>query len=55
MVITMANTIWYTKYRNRAEFMAGFNTEQDYVDAMFAMLIMFNYGVWLDPSDMLKV
>lgn len=52
-VVIMMNTIWYTKYRNRPDFMSGFANEQAYVDAMFAMLIMYNFGVWLDPEDML--
>ncbi len=33
--------------------MAAFDTEQDYVDAMFIMMIMFNYGVWLDADNLL--
>lgn len=28
--------------------MAHFLTEQEYVDAMFIQIIMYNYGVWLD-------
>jgi len=50
MVITMN---WYTRYHNRPEFMSHFDSEQEYVDAMFAMIVMFNFGVWLEPYDML--
>jgi hypothetical protein len=38
---------------NRLEFLAYFDSEQEYVDAMFAMIIMYNFGVWLDTEDML--
>lgn len=50
MVITM---IWTMKYHNRLEFMAHFDAEQDYVDAMFQMIVLFNYGIWLDSRKML--
>ena len=56
MEATVMNTPtnWYTKYRNRAEFMASFDSEQDYIDAMFVQMIMFNYGVWIDPENLRK-
>jgi hypothetical protein len=38
----------------RLEFLAWFDTEQEYIDAMFALVIMANFGVWLDPEDMLN-
>lgn len=47
MVITMT---WMTKYSNRNEFLSYFTDEQDYIDAMFIQMIMFNFGVWLDVS-----
>lgn len=52
MVITMKNT-WHTKYMNRTEFLSWFDSEQEYVDAMFALIVMYNYGVWLADTDML--
>ena len=51
MVITM-NTTWYTKYRNRPEFMAYFETEQEYVDAMFILIVFQNFGILLDTSKL---
>lgn len=44
---------WHSKYRNRAEFLSWFDTEQEYVDAMFALIVMYNYGVWIDSRAML--
>jgi len=32
--------------------MAHFNSEQEFVDAMFIQMIMFNYGVWLDTDKL---
>jgi hypothetical protein len=29
-------------------FLADFNDEQEYIDAMFILIIMENFGVWLD-------
>jgi len=46
-------TQWYTKYQQRDEFLSWFTTEQEYIDAMFALMIMYNFGIWLDPEDML--
>lgn len=46
------NDNWYNKYRNRPEFMANFDSEQDYVDAMFIMIVMFNYGTWLHKDEL---
>lgn len=51
MVITMNNT-WMTKYMNREEFLSWFNDEQEYVDAMFAQIVMFNFGVFIDATMM---
>lgn len=47
----MMNT-WYNKYMNRPEFMANFESEQDYIDAMFIMIVMFNYGTWLNKDEL---
>ena len=46
------NRTWYSRYRNRPEFMANFDSEQEYVDAMFTMIIMFNYGVDVTPKEL---
>ena len=51
MVITMMNE-WTTKYLNRDEFLTWFLSEQEYVDAMFIQMIMFNFGVWLDMDEL---
>jgi len=47
MVIAM-NAQWMIKYHNRVEFLSWFENEQDYIDAMFVHIIMFNFGVHLD-------
>ena len=39
---------------NRDEFLAHFLTEQEYVDAMFIMIVMFNYGTWLDTDSLYR-
>jgi hypothetical protein len=43
---------WFmdTKFLNRPEFLSVFDTEQDYVDAMFIMIVMYNFGQWLDSN-----
>lgn len=46
--------MWITKYMMRPEFLAYFDTEQEYVDAMFAQIIAYNFGTWIDPADMLR-
>jgi hypothetical protein len=33
-------------------FLAHFDTEQEFVDAMFAMIVLYNYGVWLDTEKL---
>lgn len=35
-------------------FLAHFDSEQEYVDAMFAMIIMYNFGVWLKQDELHK-
>jgi len=49
VVITME---WYTKYHTRHEFLTWFLTEQEYIDAEFRMIVMFNFGVWMNTSEM---
>jgi hypothetical protein len=41
---------WMTKYRNVSDFLSFFENEQDYVDAMFVHMIMYNFGVYLDHT-----
>ena len=50
MVITMHR--WMTKYQNRDEFLTWFLHEQEYVDAMFVQIVMFNFGVWLETDQL---
>jgi len=49
MVITMN---WTQRYHNRDEFLSFFESEQDYIDAMFIQIVMFNFGVWLDSDEL---
>lgn len=49
MVITMT---WQTKYMHRNDFISLFSQEQEYVDAMFIQMIMFNYGVFIDKDTL---
>ena len=46
MVIPM----WMLKYNIVTDFLTFFENEQDYVDAMFVHMIMYNYGVYLDHT-----
>lgn len=39
-----------TKYIDT--FAEDFVNEQEYVDAAFAMIVLFNFGVWLTPTQM---
>lgn len=50
MVITME---WIRKYHTREEFVSWFIDEQEYIDAEFVMIIMFNFGVWISKDDLL--
>lgn len=31
---------------------AQFDSEQEYIDAMFILIVMKNYGVWLMPDEL---
>lgn len=53
MVITM-NT-WMTKYTVPAEFLSYFESEQDFVDAIFIQIVMYNFGVWIDIDQLRAV
>ena len=43
---------WITKYHTHPMFLAHFDTEQEFVDAMFIQIVMFNYSVWLKPDKL---
>ena len=51
-ILTTGGTVmaWMTKYSNITEFLSFFTDEQDYVDAMFVQIVMFNFGVYMDQS-----
>lgn len=50
MVIAMQT--WMSKYINRDEFLTWFLDEQEYVDAMFVQIVMFNFGEWINTNDL---
>jgi hypothetical protein len=52
MVIAMN---WQTKYTTRIDFMNLFDNEQDFIDAMFMQIVMFNFGVFLNTEDLIEV
>lgn len=43
---------WMSKYINRDEFLTWFLDEQEYVDAMFVQIVMFNFGEWINTNDL---
>lgn len=49
----METNMWQLQYHNRPEFLDYFEDEQDYVDAMFILIIYQNFGVLL-RRDMLR-
>lgn len=44
--------MWQLTYTNRPEFLCSFESEQEYVDAMFILIIYQNFGILL-RQDML--
>lgn len=48
---TVIMMIWTYKYE-RDEVIEVFETEQDFVDFMFRLIIMRNFGVWVDTDKM---
>ena len=44
---------WYSKYHMPNEFLAWFETEQEYIDAMFVLIIIANYGQWVESESLL--
>lgn len=47
MVIPMT---WHTRYKYGTEFLTHFDNEQDFIDAMFIHMIMWNFGVYMDHT-----
>lgn len=48
----IAMQTWMSKYINRDEFLTWFLDEQEYVDAMFVQIVMFNFGEWINTNDL---
>ncbi len=44
---------WTERYQTNQDFMFWFLSEQEYIDAMFILIIMENYGIWLDANKFL--
>jgi len=42
---------WTAKYDN--DFTDQFNTEQDFIDAKFILIIMESFGVWVKQENLL--
>ena len=45
--------MWTTKYHINQMFLASFDSEQEYIDAMFIQIIAMNFGIWLDREHLL--
>ncbi len=45
MVTTMN---WTERYQTNPMFLGQFVDEQEYIDNEFVMIILYNYGLWLD-------
>jgi hypothetical protein len=41
---TMSDNEWTSKYSTKEEFLRMFDNEQEFVDAMFMVIVMSNYG-----------
>lgn len=48
-------TVWTSKYHTDPVFLASFDSEQEYIDAMFVQIIALNFGIWLDMEHLLMV
>jgi hypothetical protein len=46
--------MWQLTYTNRPEFICSFEDEQDYVDAMFILIIFQNFGILLRHDALLN-
>jgi hypothetical protein len=47
--------MWQLTYTNRPEFICSFSNEQDYVDAMFILIIYQNFGILLSQDMLMQV
>ena len=56
MVTTMKplTSSWMSKYQNHPDLLACFTYEQDYVDAMFVQIVMYNFSVYIKTTDLLN-
>ena len=45
---------WHTKYHCHQDFLSYFEYEQDYIDAMFSHIVMYNFGEFIDKTMMLN-
>lgn len=45
--------MWHSKYNMPDYFLSWFETEQEYIDAMFALIVMYNYGEWIELDNLL--
>jgi hypothetical protein len=48
-------TVWANKYHMNPMFVAYFDSEQEYIDAMFIQIIALNFGLWLDMEHLLFI
>ena len=45
--------MWTTKYNSNQDFMSRFVDEQEYIDNEFIMIILYNFGQWLDVDNLI--
>jgi hypothetical protein len=50
--LKMGGIMWQTKYMDH-EFAYLFASEREYIDSAFIMMIMFNFGVWIERENLL--
>jgi hypothetical protein len=53
-MVTVMKWTYSDKYKNHKEFQKWFTNEQDYVDAMFVQIVMFNFGVNVRKEKLLR-
>lgn len=44
--------MWITKYMDA--FAGQFDVEQDYIDAAFMLIVLYNFGIFTDTSRYLR-
>jgi hypothetical protein len=49
-MVTTMTTDWTLKYHGDVDFMTMFSDEQSFVDAMFVIIMLVNFGVFLDAD-----